>query len=140
MTRKMSVTVQVSHDGNEFQYLYSGDVLDDGGTIEVTGTKGTPVKIEFTAKNGKDVDEVSFLEDAKKSIRIGPKDVRTCPPDLPNDEFDDEQHGNSKKVLTVKDKANNNGKFQYALFFRAQRMGGQPEVVSSDPMIINNFN
>lgn len=139
MTRKMNVTVHVSHDGTRFGYHYSGDVKDDEGTIEVTGDKG-PTRIEFTAAAGDGVDEVGFFGLPKQSIRIGAKGAKACPPVDESDEFDDEQHGNSKKTLSVRDKGNNNGEFQYALYFRAKRTGGQPEDVYCDPMIINNFN
>lgn len=140
MTRKMNVTVHVSHDGNDFRYHYSGDVLNREGDIEVTGDKGKPVMIEFTVFEGDGIEEVFFQADAKKAIRVGPKDVKACPPMLPGAEFEDEQHGNSKKVLTIRDKGNSNGEFQYALYFRAKRTGGQPEDVYCDPMIINNMN
>lgn len=139
MTRKKSVTVRVSHGTDGFGYHYSGDVKDDKGRIEVTGDKG-PTKIEFTAAAGDGVDEVSFFGEPKQSIRIGPKGAKACPPVEESDEFDDEQHGNSKKTLSVRDKGNTNGEFRYALFFRVQRTGGQPEDVSDDPMIINNMN
>lgn len=135
MTRTMNVTVQVSHVSNTFQYHYSGDVKDTGGTIEVP--PGAPVKIQFTATEGQGVDDVSFADDAKKAIRIGPKDDKTCPPVASTGEFEDEQHGNSKKILSVKDKCSTKGDFQYALFFQVTKTGGKPQAESSDPMIIN---
>lgn len=141
--KKLSVGLQVSHDGKGFHYLYLGahGVIDADGNITVSGPKNSPVKIEFTLLAGEGVESVRFLPRPHKSIRVGPPGSR-CPPSptAVDPEFYDEQHGKSDNVDTIKDKKTptGDGRYPYALHFEADLANGDVVQDFSDPMFINN--
>jgi len=139
-TRKLGMTVSVSHSQSGYNFVFTPDQhVDEQGTITVKGKKDEVVVLEFLAEEGNGIEEVEFLEDPTDSIVVGDAGVTGCPPP-PGTEFDEPGHvGGNRRKLKIRDKKNKAGKFCYALWFRVVRSDGTVDTAFFDPMIINNF-
>lgn len=131
---QMDLTLTVSYAEEAYAFAYSGEDVDSQGNIVVDNPKNHPVRLAFTLVRGSGVEDVNFSKDAKQAILVGEKDRKDCPPKTTSKTFDDEKH--DKKAASIRNKKDEDGQFQYALFLVARR-NGTDEPVIIDPVIVN---
>ena len=133
---KIDVVVKVSHGPKGFACTFGGGA-DADGNVSVENPKNHHVRICYTLQPEGDVEAATFHSDAKKAIRVGPCNDKTCPPAKDSSCFDEHKTGNKDSTVRIRNKVDEFGEFQYLLSFVARAKDGAQETVKIDPKIIN---